>query len=245
MSALYALGAREVIRDCEWIVRRADASDGGGSILAVDGLSELVSGKSTRFLTKLEEHADAIRLPDPAKIRFEQDLSPGCEKSRLFIETQLCQIPPADEHIYLGHKAAMDPVSYQLDLASQAIKQHRQRILIADAVVLSKILGVGVLMMELVSRGRGNRILVPTLKSMMAQFQKEVWNRFTVLHTRLLMGRLDTFIMLSATPHDVKARRVSPSCPSAPTEQAVEYKASFFRSDSEEDYRMAGKFLAY
>lgn len=87
----YAPGARVVIRDCEWIVRRADPSDDGGYVLTVDGLSELVSGKSAQFLTRLEEAADAIRVLDPAETRFEQDLSPGFEKSRLFIETQLRQ----------------------------------------------------------------------------------------------------------------------------------------------------------
>ena len=185
MSSLYAPGARVLIRDCEWIVRRADASDDGGYILTVDGLSELVNGTSARFLTKLEEQADAIRVLDPAETRFEQDLTPGFEKSRLFIETQLRQISPADEKIHLGHKAAMDPVPYQLDPALQALKQNRQRILIADAVGLGKTLEAGILMTELMRRGRGKRILVLTLKSMMTQFQKEMWNRFTIPLTRL------------------------------------------------------------
>ncbi|WP_435403867.1 DEAD/DEAH box helicase [Halomonas sp. MA07-2] len=185
MQARYAPGARVLIRDCEWIVRRADPSDDGGYILTVDGLSELVSGKSARFLTQLEEEADAIRVLDPAETRFEQDLTPGFEKSRLFIETQLRQITPADQSIHLGHKAAMDPVPYQLDPALQALKQNRQRILIADAVGLGKTLEAGILMTELMRRGRGKRILVLTLKSMMTQFQKEMWNRFTIPLTRL------------------------------------------------------------
>ncbi|MDX5327625.1 MAG: ATP-dependent helicase, partial [Marinobacter sp.] len=180
MSSLYAPGARVVIRDCEWVVRRADPSDDGGHALTVDGLSELVNGKSARFLTRLEEQANAIRVLDPAETRFEQDLTPGFEKSRLFIETQLRQITPADEKIHLGHKAAMDPVPYQLDPALQALKQNRQRILIADAVGLGKTLEAGILMTELMRRGRGKRILVLTLKSMMTQFQKEMWNRFTI-----------------------------------------------------------------
>ncbi|MGO2135995.1 MAG: helicase-related protein [Marinobacter sp.] len=185
MEALYAPGARVVIRDCEWIVRRADPSDDGGYILTVDGLSELVSGKSAQFLTQLEEAAGAIRVLNPAATRFEQDMSPGFEKSRLFIETQLRQITPADDRIHLGHHAAMDPVPYQLDPALQALKQNRQRILIADAVGLGKTLEAGILMTELMRRGRGKRILVLTLKSMMTQFQKEMWNRFTIPLTRL------------------------------------------------------------
>lgn len=185
MSALYAPGARVVIRDCEWIIRRADRSDDGGYILTVDGLSELVNGKSARFLTQVEEQAGTIRILDPVETRFEQDLSPGFEKSRLFIESQLRQITPADDKIHLGHKAAMDPVPYQLDPALQALKQNRQRILIADAVGLGKTLEAGILMTELMRRGRGKRILVLTLKSMMTQFQKELWNRFTIPLTRL------------------------------------------------------------
>lgn len=181
----YAPGARVVVRDCEWLVRRADPCDDGGYLLTVDGLSELVSGKSAQFLTRLEEQAEAIRVLDPAETRFEQDLSPGFEKSRLFIETQLRQITPADGRIHLGHRAAMDPVPYQLDPALQALRQSRQRILIADAVGLGKTLEAGILMTELMRRGRGKRILVLTLKSMMTQFQKELWNRFTIPLTRL------------------------------------------------------------
>ncbi len=185
MQTLYAPGARVVIRDCEWIVRRADPCDDGGYILTVDGLSELVNGKSARFLTRLEEEAGTIRVLDPAETRFEQDQSPGFEKSRLFIEAQLRQVVPADDRIHLGHKAAMDLVPYQLEPALQALKQHRQRILIADAVGLGKTLEAGILMTELIRRGRGKRILVLTLKSMMTQFQKEMWNRFTIPLTRL------------------------------------------------------------
>jgi superfamily II DNA/RNA helicase len=182
---IYAPGARVIVRDCEWIIRRVDACDDGGFVITVDGLSELVLGKSSQFLTKLEEKADAIKLLDPAETKFEQDMSPGFEKSRLFIETQLRQCTPSDDRIHLGHRAAMDPVPYQLDPALQSLKQNRQRILIADAVGLGKTLEAGILMTELIRRGRGKRILVLTLKSMMTQFQKEMWNRFTIPLTRL------------------------------------------------------------
>ena len=177
-----APGARVVIRDAEWVIRRVDRCPDGGYQLVCDGVSELVREREAIFLTSLESD---IQVLDPADTRLVPDESPGFADSRLYLESQLRQAVPNDEHIHIAHGAAMDPAPYQLEPARQALRQPRQRILIADAVGLGKTLEAGILVSELIARGRGRRILVLAVKSMLTQFQKEFWNRFTIPLTRL------------------------------------------------------------
>lgn len=178
----YAPGARVVIRDEEWLVRRVDPSTDGGHLISCDGVSELVRGRSPQFLSKLE---DEIVVLDPANTELVTDTSSHFNTTLLYLEAQLRRSTPNDAKIHLGHRAVMDLVPYQLDPALQALKQPRQRILIADAVGLGKTLEAGILTTELIQRGRGQRILVITLKSMLTQFQKEFWSRFSIPLVRL------------------------------------------------------------
>ena len=102
----FAPGARVEIRDCEWIVRRADPTDDGGYLLTVDGLSEPVNGKTAEFLTDLEDNG--LRLLAPAETKLELDDSPGFEKSRLFIETQLRPITAAGATDHIDIRGGSD-----------------------------------------------------------------------------------------------------------------------------------------
>ncbi len=178
----FAPGMRVVIRDAEWRIRRADSSGDGGYLLACDGVSELVRGKEGLFLTKLEQQ---IEILDPAKTKLVEDDSANYQASQLYIESQLRQRVPTDGLVHFGHRAAMDSMPFQLDPTRMALAQPRQRILIADAVGLGKTLEAGILVSELIRRGRGKRILVLAVKSMLTQFQKEFWSRFAIPLTRL------------------------------------------------------------
>ncbi len=61
-TAPLAPGARVVIRDSEWIVRRVDRSRDGGRQFLGDGVSELVRGREAIFLSAL----DRVQILDPA-----------------------------------------------------------------------------------------------------------------------------------------------------------------------------------
>ena len=175
-------GARIVVRDAEWVVRRVDPMGDAGAQLTCTGVSELVREREAVFLTRLE---DEIKVLDPATTTLVPDASPQFRRSLLYIESLLRRAVPNDRRIRVAPGAAMDEVPYQLDPARQALRQPRQRILIADDVGLGKTIEAGVLVSELIARGRGQRILVVAVKSMLTQFQKEFWNRFTIPLTRL------------------------------------------------------------
>lgn len=175
-----APGARVVVRDEEWMVRRVQTAAGGQAVTAV-GLSELVRNHEAVFLTDL----DQIRLLKPEETQLVRDDSPGHRRARLYLEALLRRSPPTDHRLVVGHRAAVDPAPYQWEPAAKALKQLRPRILMADGVGLGKTIEVGVLLSELVRRGRGQRILVVALKSILPQFQAELWARFTLPLVRL------------------------------------------------------------
>ena len=187
-QSIIAPGTRIELRNEEWLVRRVDATLSGGQQLSCIGLSELVKDKEGVFLTELDQNKQLgtkISVLNPEDTEFIQDLSDGFIDSRLYLEALLRETPPTDNKLYVGHKAAMDFVPYQIQPTIQTLNQPRQRILIADAVGLGKTLEAGILVSELMRRGKGKRILVVAVKSMLTQFQKEFWNRFTIPLTRL------------------------------------------------------------
>ena len=180
-SAPPAPGLRLEIRDAEWVVKRADPTSNGYYSLLVTGISELVRGREARFLTEI----DTYRALHPEDTELVPDPSRQFADSRLYLESLLRQSPPTTPDLWIGYRAAMDLLPYQLDPALQALDQIRHRILLADAVGLGKTLEVGILLAELIRRGKGKRILIVTTKAMMTQFQKELWSRFTIPLVRL------------------------------------------------------------
>lgn len=181
----FAPGARVLIRDEEWLVRSIDRTSSGVEVFGVVGLSPLVEGKEARFLRDIEEQNREIEIVDPRLTKAVADESPYYRESRLMLESHFRTTTPGSMAIHLGHRGAMDVLPFQLEPTTLALSQPRQRILIADAVGLGKTIECGILLSEMIKRGQGRRILVVTVKSMLTQFQKELWSRFSLPLTRL------------------------------------------------------------
>lgn len=177
----FAPGMRVIIRDEEWMIKKAEKNTMGVYALHCSGVSSLVKDRKAIFMADIDE----IIPVDPTKIKLIVDESPKYRDTMLYLESQWRQKIPTDNDIHVGSKAAMDTMNFQLEPAQLALQKLRQRILIADSVGLGKTLEAGILMSELILRGKGKRILVVTGKAMMAQFQKEMWNRFTIPLVRL------------------------------------------------------------
>ncbi len=181
-EAPLAPGTHIRVRDEVWRILKVEHTSTGGQAAHVVGMTELVRDQEAVFLSEIEP---SMEILDPVETKLVRDSSSGYRASLLYLESLYRRIPPTDERLHIGHRAAMDLLEYQLEPAAKALRQPRQRILIADGVGLGKTLEAGILLSELMARGRGKRILVVVLKSLLTQFQKEMWCRFTIPLVRL------------------------------------------------------------
>ncbi|WP_181860775.1 DEAD/DEAH box helicase [Streptomyces diacarni] len=173
------------VRDEEWMVRNARQVRPGECLIEAVGASELVRGQEARFLTPA---MDEYRVLRPENTRLLSDDSPHFRRSRLFLEAVLRKtpLPQQEQGLALTDGFLLDRMDYQLRPAEKALANPlRPRLLIGDVVGLGKTLEIGVLLGELIRRGRGERILVVTPAPVLEQFQHEMWTRFSLPLVRL------------------------------------------------------------
>lgn len=179
-----APGSIVVVRDEEWLVRATeDTAD--GTLIHVQGLSELVRDSSASFYTRLD---DVVPL-EPARAQVVADGSPRYRTARLWLESTIRKTaaPFGDRSLSVAACGLADALSYQQSAVRKALDPEnlRSRILLADAVGLGKTLEIGMILSELVRRGRGDRILVVTPRHVLEQMQHELWTRFALPFVRL------------------------------------------------------------
>ncbi|GAA1999283.1 DEAD/DEAH box helicase [Nocardiopsis rhodophaea] len=185
-SSPFAPGARIEVRDAEWMVRTCiptNHPDEDGYMVRAVGVSEFVREEDAVFFTGIDDvrplrPEDTVLVPDDSA-RFAQ--------SRLYLESVLRRtpLPQSERRLAMTDKFLLDEHVYQQRPAELALQGLRPRLLIADVVGLGKTLEIGLILAELIRRGRGERILVVTPQQVLEQFQQELWTRFAIPLVRL------------------------------------------------------------
>lgn len=172
------------VRDEDWLVTQVSTTS-DGTLVTVQGLSELVRDTAAQFSAGI----DRIEPVDPRRTRVVADTSTRHRLSRLWLEATLRKtaLPATSTDLAVVGDVLADPLTYQLTAVRQALDPAnlRPRILLADTVGLGKTLEIGMILAELVRRGRGERILIVTPRHVLEQMQHEMWSRFALPFVRL------------------------------------------------------------
>ena len=180
-----APGSVVIVRDEEWLVTGVEHTT-DGRLLRCQGLSELVRDTTASFYEGLDPD---LHVLDPAEASVIADDSPHYRRSRLWLEATLRKtaVPLDGAALTVSVEMLADPLGYQQAAVRKALDQGnlRTRILLADAVGLGKTLEIGMILSELIRRGRGERILIVTPRHVLEQMQNEMWSRFAIPFVRL------------------------------------------------------------
>lgn len=181
----FAPGSQVLVRDEQWLVKKVADTPHDGWMVEVTGVSSLVRGTDAVFYEKL----DHIEPLDPDRTRLVPDSSPNHRKARLYLEAVIRKtaLSQTEQGLALADNFLMDQQTHQLRPAQLALSMEnpQPRVLVADVVGLGKTLEIGIILAELIRRGRGERILVVTPAHVLEQFQRELWTRFSIPLVRL------------------------------------------------------------
>ena len=183
-TAAISPGSLVTVRDETWLVTSVEDTP-DGPLYSVRGVSDFVKDTTASFYASL----DTVTPQNPEDSTVVADTSPRYRRTRLWIESTLRKTPVPVDHADLTVSTQMlaDDLPYQREAVERALdpERIRPRLLIADAVGLGKTLEIGMILAELIRRGRGRRILIVCPRHVLEQMQHELWTRFAIPFVRL------------------------------------------------------------
>lgn len=162
---------RVFVRDRVWRIQ-AEADVSGGKKLLT-----LLDPNGGEILQVLCPPEDYEVLPEEAPKFAERGLSPWKPWFEAHQAIRLSSLENRDAFAAL-HAGRISPEPYQFAAAAKMLHSPRPRLLIADDVGLGKTIEAGICLMELIARGRGERILLIVPPGLIPQWQDEMLEKF-------------------------------------------------------------------
>jgi superfamily II DNA or RNA helicase len=208
MSTALNPGDRILLRDRPWRIRKLVSGGNEHTMLELEALD----GDTPRTLSVVTPPEEATPLPNQ-EVEFDLDglesLATWANAHRIIAATLVCETG-----LLAGARFGRVALeAYQLAPALRLLAQPRPSLLIADDVGLGKTIEAGLALLELMARGRADRVLIVTPPGLMDQWQDELLEkfglRFSILDNAAGLARVQSDLPAGVNAWDALPRVIT------------------------------------